>query len=167
MKNKVIAILAAVIVLLGGGVTAYQMGGNTVVQKVNVLGAKDAQVNMLTTSTNAIYIGRDTNSLNLNVAASTTFSGTLSFVPYFSNDSGCNSSTDSSIYWFGESTVGVSSTAISLASPAVYTHAVTTGTNKFNISFSNLTTDCMKFVFYSNTPTATSTMWVEASLKSN
>jgi len=140
-------------------------GRSTIATRIDLLGTKVSQTNVLTTSTVVLGTGRSTDSVNLNVSASSSISQVLSFVPYWSNDAGCNSTTDSSIYWFAESTVGVSSTAVTLASPAVYSFTTATGTNKFNISFNNLASDCMKFDFYTNSSTVTTTMWVEAVLK--
>jgi hypothetical protein len=167
LKTKIIAVLSAIIVLLGG-YTATQFGGQTGAT-IDLLGTKSTSTFVGATTTRVLYFSQETDHLDLNIRASSTGGTVLSVVPYFSNDAGCNSSTNATVNWFPESGLGVSGATVSVSAPLVYAFTMTTSTaNNFNLGWNNLAAQCMRFdVYTSAMNTVSTTVWMEAVNKSN
>jgi hypothetical protein len=96
MKNKLIAIISAIVIILGGGV-AYQFGSGSESSsnRVDIYGTESATT-LASTTSNIVVVGTEFNKVNLNIKTSSTAAQTISVYNEYSNDNEC----DSNSAWF-------------------------------------------------------------------
>lgn len=168
MKNKVIAVLSALIVLLGGGV-AYQFGSYDVRPNRMDLYGSATNTTLASTTSAIVAIGAEYGKVNLNIKVSTTDAQTIAIVPEFSNDANCDTAT------YFKDTISVNDIRYVITDYATtygsYSASLTTndypllvtgtGVNYYSVQIPNLNARCFKVTLTGSSTTVPLMAWVE------
>lgn len=162
MKNKVIAVLSALIILLGGG-AAYQFGSSDArSNRIDIYGTSSGTT-LASTTSKIVAIGTEFTKVNLNIKATSTAAQTIAIVPEFSNDVDCDTTT----YFRETQNAGnviwaIASTPAGLTQvTTTYSLAIPSGASYNNIQLTNLNTHCIKLTLTTSSTTDPAIAWVE------
>lgn len=167
MKNKVIAVLSALIVLLGGGV-AYQFGSGDGSIRTDLYGSSTGTT--LASSTSAIVaIGTEYEKVNINLKTSSTEAQSITINAQYSNADNCDDTSE----WFSDTRngaiVGFSTDPNNITiATSTFSIGVGAGTNRNTIQIGGndvtggiMNAKCVKITLNTSSTTIPAILWAE------
>ena len=135
----------------------------------NMIGTEDNYFSLdgtNNTTTKSVSFGAEMDQINLNLSVNASGTEAIIIEPYFSNEIGCGSTTDSTIVWFAKSQLSISSAVVTINASSTYGFtSPAAGIHSMEIPFTDTNARCLKVIAYTDDSTGAARIWLEAQAK--